>query len=446
MNITRSRTSRVGVSAALITAMAAFPAAAQRDAPDLSTRLADLEARYQRLVECDSSDRWLTEERSREIRALVADVLADADSRASLLDDDEDEDMDAGWDDAFFLEFETSDERFKLEIEGQVQLRHVFNQRNAAADDDGDDSSGGFEARRVRLEFGGYVYDKMIRYNIKGSYERATGMMTLNDATIQLRFSPEWALSLGRFRQAVLREEDVSSKRQLLVERSSVEEAFAQQRAVGVGLDYSTDRFRASASFMDVSDGLFESNGWLGTARAELIVWGEGGFSELKDFTSFPDDDPVVMIGAGVLYQDEDFEDDEDDDEQVFRWTADVSLEFGGWNAFAAIVGNQFDDDDGNSFDQLGIVVQGGVFLTDELEIFAQYAWGDADDDGFDLSTATLGFNYYFAGHALKLTSDVGYAFEEFGDIWASSGTGWLEDAEGSTGQVVVRTQFQLLF
>jgi hypothetical protein len=49
--------------------------------------------------EFQAGDDWLTQQRADEIRGLVRDVLADADTRASLLQDG----MTAGWDKGFFL-------------------------------------------------------------------------------------------------------------------------------------------------------------------------------------------------------------------------------------------------------------------------------------------------------------------------------------------------------
>ena len=44
-------------------------------------------------------DNWMTEERAEEVRSLVRDVLADADTRASLLQSG----MTAGYDDGFMI-------------------------------------------------------------------------------------------------------------------------------------------------------------------------------------------------------------------------------------------------------------------------------------------------------------------------------------------------------
>ena len=61
---------------------------------ELRARIADLESRLGH-VEAQSSDNWLTERRATEIRSLVEEVLADADTRSSMLA----QGMTAGYDD-----------------------------------------------------------------------------------------------------------------------------------------------------------------------------------------------------------------------------------------------------------------------------------------------------------------------------------------------------------
>jgi hypothetical protein len=94
-------------------------------------------------------------------------------------------------------------------------------------------------------------------------------------------------------------------------------------------------------------------------------------------------------------------------------WTIDGSLEGAGWNLFAYVVGNHTDPDVGSSMDQIGIVVQGGYYFTDDWEGFARYEWSDLDTPGLDdVSILTVGFNRYYAKHTLKWTTDLGYAFD----------------------------------
>jgi hypothetical protein len=230
-----------------------------------------------------------------------------------------------------------------------------------------------------------------------------------------------------------------------MVDRSLVRRAFRQLRRTGVSLTWSGDTVWFSTAFVDRGITPLSDDAWTVTARGELLL--DGRFAELKDLTSFRGDDPVTALGAAVSYEDRG-----NDDNVVFEpirtftWTTDASLEFGGANLMAAVVGRHVDENGEPSRNQYGVVVQGGVFITDDLELVARYQWGDADDGGDNLSVIEIGFNRYFDRHDLKLTFDVGYGINAVSNDWDNVANGWREDANGNAGQVVVRTQVQLLF
>ena len=111
----------------------AAPRPALAEAEGSNPSVADLIKRIERLEDDKSQmqgeidelrtelgDDWLTERRAEEIRNLVSDVLADADTRASMQDG-----MTAGWNGNFFLA--SNDGRFRLQIDGMLQLRFNWN-------------------------------------------------------------------------------------------------------------------------------------------------------------------------------------------------------------------------------------------------------------------------------------------------------------------------------
>ncbi|HRP63092.1 MAG TPA: hypothetical protein PK400_07365, partial [Phycisphaerales bacterium] len=65
-----------------------------------------------------------------------------------------------------------------------------------------------------------------------------------------------------------------------------------------------------------------------------------------------------------------------------------------------------------------------------------------------DLAVITVGVNKYFSKHAVKWTTDVGYGINEVDPFWGSrgAGAGWRSDAAGDKGQIVIRSQLQLVF
>lgn len=419
----------------------ALPASAD----DLTERLDQVEREIRQLQRGGAAD-WLTARRNEELRNLVADVLVDADSRTSLQSDA----VTGGWKDRFYLADPGG--AFRLEVLGRLQVRYVWNHQ---ADDAVDGDRAGFDIRRMFLEFQGHVVDPSWRYRIVTAFS-ADGVMGINDVSITKDFGNGWSVTAGRFKLPFMREALMSSKRLLAVDRSLIHQAWTLGRSGTVMVEYEHEQWRMSAA---VSNGenttlvpaLAEDTEFALTTRGEFLLAGKWG--TFNDFTSFRGSDSGVMLGVAVHA-----ERDEsgttfnvgtglgnDDERRLISWTADLSVEGGGWNLYTAAVGRHTDRDSGD-LDEYGFLVQGGVFVTDDLELFARYEWADDDTDADDLSVATVGFNRYFRKHTLKWTSDVGYGFNAVNGSFPSSGAGWRRDGAGEDGQVVVRSQLQLLF
>ncbi|MEM9081968.1 MAG: hypothetical protein AAGB34_00110, partial [Planctomycetota bacterium] len=97
-----------------------------------------------------------------EVRAIVAEMMADAETRSSLLANG----GGAGWDDGFYIKSE--DGNFKLKVGGWAQFRYVANFRDTAlAGTSGDDTEHGFNATRTRINFKGHVIDPSLFYKLE---------------------------------------------------------------------------------------------------------------------------------------------------------------------------------------------------------------------------------------------------------------------------------------
>jgi hypothetical protein len=162
-------------------------------------------------MRAEQSDDWLTEQRADEIRGLVHDVLADADTRASLMQDG----LTAGWDGNFFLQ--SADGNWRLRLRGQVQVRYVWNVQDDALD--GDDNEYGFEVRRAKIKFDGNIIDPTWQYVINlaadhddrqfdgssgSSVFSGQGDVDLDDAIIMKDFENGLELWLGQFKMPFL--------------------------------------------------------------------------------------------------------------------------------------------------------------------------------------------------------------------------------------------------
>ena len=82
MNLTKRVGFLAGAAALVLTGGSFADTSSQETNEQLRARVADLESR---LAAVEKGDNWLTEQRANEVRGLVRDVLADADTRASLL-------------------------------------------------------------------------------------------------------------------------------------------------------------------------------------------------------------------------------------------------------------------------------------------------------------------------------------------------------------------------
>ena len=110
----------------------------------------------------------------------------------------------------------------------------------------------------------------------------------------------------------------------------------------------------------------------------------------------------------------------------------------------------------------MGIVLGGGYYFTEDWEVFGRYEWSDQSNltpalaggaRADNLSIFTVGVNKYFSGHNAKWTTDVGIGLQQvnlFGAGTAGASmapvTGFRSDIPDEDGQVVIRTQLQILF
>jgi len=219
-------------------ALAPSPAVAadEPDVAQLMERIEQLEAAERanaaRLAQMQQQleQQWLTQRQAQEVRGLIEDVLADAQTRASLLADG----ATAGIDEKGAAFLKSADGAWLMKFSGQIQLRYLFNHQ----DDRGDDSESGFQARRVKLQVAGHVADPKITYVVRLANSRTNANTSLEEAKIGYSFDNGVYVSAGKMKLPFTREELNSSTRLITVERSSVNEFFTLNFAEQVQLGY----------------------------------------------------------------------------------------------------------------------------------------------------------------------------------------------------------------
>ena len=429
-----------------------------------------------------SANSWLDDERRAEVRGLVQDVLADASQRSSLQDDA----SIAGWKKGFQLR--SPDGNFLLKIGGQVQVRFVLNRAKEGGDPTiGDpfvpfndrEYAWGFENRRTKLQFSGHVFDPSWTYRVKGGFERVVrGQFRLEEAWVAKSLGDGWKVKVGQFKAPWLREELVSSSKQLAVERSIVNEYFNQGFTQGVELSWTSDELRMAAWY---GDGIGARN--LGRARTngQDTAWNQtptnysfasrgewklaGDWSQFKDFSSPRGSEFGAMIGIAGYVQRANQQLGPRDGTTSGGVTADITLDFDGASLFASLIWTnvQAGAGKGGSNQPWGVTVQGGYFVSEDVEIFGRWECMDFDlaaqpetfytqqqlrrqpetgrFDGF-----TVGTNW-FLNPAVKFTVDWTINFDSLSTgAFVSNSAGFRVDAAGETGQWALRAQLQLLF
>jgi hypothetical protein len=100
--------------------------------------------------------------------------------------------------------------------------------------------------------------------------------------------------------------------------------------------------------------------------------------------------------------------------------------------------------------------------ISDNSELFAQYQKGSINNAVFagasdEMSAIRFGINYWpsAGNNALKWTTDIAWSQDALAEgagsgtssaDWTSSGNGWRSDVNDQDGQMLLRTQLQLLF
>ncbi len=414
---------------------------------ELAAEVANLKAQIAEMKN-SQGDAWLTEQRASEIRGIVTDVLADADTRSSL----QGSGAGAGYNGGFFMS--SADGNYSMKLNVLEQVRWTFNNRNDAGT--GEDQTWGFENKRTRLTFGGNMVDSTWSYKVAYYFAYTNDVefdadgAVLADAFVSKDMGGGLSFTVGQFKLPFSGEYGTDAGNLQFNDYSTISNAFADGYGQGLMLTYSADAFRAAVAYVnalnqvdaDWTDGS-PSDEFALTGRAEFKL--SGTWDQFNNAMSFRGEEMGVLIGAGLNWADSNTAGDGD----VFGATVDVTVDFGGANVMGAFYWDNNDDAPGGAENPYGFTLQGGVFVSDDVELVARYEYGDADTnlDSNDFSTLTFGANWYMAQNTAKLGFNFGYAFDGIG-IWEfpASGNNWLADGAGEDGQWMLQAQMSFSF
>ena len=418
-------------------------------AEKLEQQVQQLQARVAELEASDDQD-WMTRRRAEQVKTLVRDVLSDAETRSTLLQ----EGATAGYDGGFFLK--SADDKFYLELAGHLQVRYIWNNRN---DSGGDDNLAGFQVRRAKFKGEGHIGTPRFTYDFSLAGDRdAPGSTVFEDYTFSYELADGLSVTAGRAKLPFAIQNLTSSSRQLAVERSSVHESFNVDRSEGAMISYETGQFRVTGAVSDGAGGDFsdfDTNAadvaFTGRAEAKLA----GDWGQLKDPATAWSGEPTGAFVGGALHYEIGETGENTVNGDFLRWTVDGTFESNNFGVLVAGYGNHTDNDSGMDFDDFGFLAEGGYFIVpDKFQPFVRYELIIADDSRpsvaadtieEETSIVTAGFNWYQQKHDAKFTMDVVYGLDPLaGLVNTSTGLGLRPDAPGEDGQLALRAQYQI--
>lgn len=394
-------------------------------------------------------------------RAYSAELNADAAARTSQLQGGT-----AGNDGFFYISDGSGN--YRLNMSGLIQFRYSADFRddqatNANGGTD-DDTTIGFSVPRLKLRWHGNIVNPNWKFMVQADFA-GDGSLSLEKGYGQYDFEG-WEggfIRFGQFKLPVLAEELVEPEFQLAAERSLTNEFFSQNYSQGIMFGYRSDAFAFHGAFSDGVNSaatLYNSGAeadYAFTGRVDVKF--EGDWDRFDDFTSWKGDDLAVRVGGAVHWESSgDTNPSLASNTELFIYTLDAAVEGNGWNLFAAFMAANADNGTTDT-DSFGGVVQGGIFITDQCELFGRWDAIFVDEDlvaanaDEDLHFVTFGTNYYVVpqSHAAKITVDLVWALNEtnpalttLGTLPDSRLTQILGDADDS--EILLRGQISVAF
>lgn len=427
-------------------------------------------------LKAQNGENWLTEQRAAEIKGLVQDVLADADTRASLQGGG----STAGYDNGFFIA--SSDGNFRLNINGGASIRWSLSNRDFVGA--GEQTNWGFQSRHANVMLTGHIVDPSWKYNVSFGFFDASGDYSGSSAGeafltdwYAMKDFGGWYLKAGQFVAPFSRERALSDYGLQTLDHSNSSYVFGLGRTQGIEVGCIADWFRSAVAFSDgVSPGsVTQNNGFIpagSSPPSDLSLTGRlegkfaGTWAQFEDDQAWRGEEFGLLVGLGAMYQSGHTGDARFDygagsgaEGSEFAFTADVTASWSGFSVTGALFYSQADSEwvtgtgGSGDFENYGTMVQAGFFLTDEFELVGRWEYGDigkSADSANIQSTFLLGGNYYFAKNHCKWQTEVGYAFHSMGDFTVG-GNGWYDDGSDingndEDGQLIFRTGLTVSF
>ena len=366
---------------------------------------------------------WADGQRAAEIRALVADALADSGARTAWSGAGSGS-LVTGYDEArgFFLGLD--DGAWSIRAFGFGQVRFVWNDGfDAQARTPASDDVWGMEIRRAQLFLTGNLGGPDLVWLIglvAGRWDDPCDLQVVREdpavldaqppqisyLTVTKQLGDGWYLQAGSIFTPFTYESHLFSTAQTQMgECSMLEWLFTASFTTGASVGNNGDHVRWQAVIGDQvggSPGTWDDDANQSVAVAGRVNWRLcGTWEQYALETSFPGQPFGAFVGVGGRLQNGRAQNPASADGLNPRAvTADLALMFGGANLILqGVCADQWISGGGTSW---GALAQGGVFVAPAVEAFASVG---AADVGGTQSRVNVGANWYLSRQALKLTA-----------------------------------------
>ena len=414
-----SLTKFVGLLAGSTLTLTGVSYAAVEGNNDTATQISELKAEIAAL-KGNQGEQWLTEQRADQIRGVVQDVLADSNTRSSF---QQAGGATAGYNNGFFIS--SADGNYSLKINALEQVRFVWNN---TYQDTKDQNTWGFENRRTQAFFSGNVVDPSWKYLVGIAYDAQNdpynadaGNFNLYYAMVTKTFGDGFSVSVGQMNVPFTVESNLfNAGSTQMGDYSIFEYMFGAGQQVGAMAKIEKDAFRVSGGWYNIvqtdSSGTV-GNSWDNNDNQSMAVAGRaeykvaGTWDQFSKESSFKGEEFGLLIGGGVIWQNGRAQNtDSTYESNPLGLTADAQAKFGGFNLIGQFLWQDGYPGTDSSSSVWGFNVQGGAFITEDLEVFGAWAYADTAGDGAtDSSFGTTnylqtGANWYFAKNSIKAT------------------------------------------
>jgi hypothetical protein len=346
--------------------------------------------------------------------------------------------------------------QFRLQFGAFTQIRWNANWRDAPAstdpDEQGEDFTRGWSMNRTRLFLEGKYTDRStyhFRANINNSFE-----FELLVAWAQLRLGDRWNLRIGKQFIPLSREDWMFAQDVLTAEYSPNDFTFAIGTSLGASASYTGDDQRV---WLSLHNGAFGGREEFPSDETDLAVTARWEWNFVgTDWTVWDDmvgrrgRAKVMMLGLSGGYQSKQT-DVSTQNESAAQFNFDLNFNGDGYQVVFTGSATWRDPVDGDSFTNYGLLAQGGYFVGQGSQLYAQYnliSPGDQPGDLEVFNSLAAGYNYfpYLWTNRWKLTAEGGYQFSALNQtiVEPSGSLGWL--ASDEKGQAYVKLQAQFGF